>query len=87
MVQNKQSLQNSQMIKNKTKGAHIRKLSWQKCDVIYEQNNVRASLIEQKYLNHNKLQQGKAKVPHAYVIILDPRCKCHCDYWCDCDNL
>jgi len=31
---------------------------------------VRASLIEQKYLNHNKLQQGKAKVPHAYVIIL-----------------
>ena len=36
--------QNSQIIKNKT-GGHIRKLSWQKCDVIYEQNNVRASLI------------------------------------------
>ena len=31
---------------------------------------MRASLIEQKYLNLNKLQQGKAKVPHAYVIIL-----------------
>jgi len=58
------------MIKNKTKSAHIRKWNWQKCDVIYEQKNVRASLIEQKYLNHNKLQQGKAKVQHAYVIIL-----------------
>jgi len=45
-------------------------LNWQKCDVIYEQNNVSASLIEQKYLNHNNLQQGNAKVPHAYVIIL-----------------
>jgi len=70
MVQNTLSWQYGKMIKNKTKGAHIRKLNWQKCDVIYEHNKVSASLIEQKYLNQNEQQQGKVKVPHAYVIIL-----------------
>ena len=34
------------------------------------EDRVRASLTEQKYLNHNKLQKGKAKVPHPHVIIL-----------------
>ena len=49
------------------------------CDVIYEQNKVSARLIEQKYLNQNEQQQGKAKVPHAYVIFFDPRCKYRCN--------
>ena len=51
------------MIKNKTKGVHIRNVIRQKCYVINEQNNVRASLIKQKYLNQKcKSYQNNSKL-------------------------
>ena len=69
------------MIKNKTKGVHIRNVfQTKKCYVINKQDNVRASLIIQKYLNQeckryqnnsklekiwNDIEQGSAKIPHA----------------------